>query len=117
MTVFDRIKELSDKKMITIAELERRANLGNGTIRRWDKTLPSADKLQRVGEILGVTIDYLVNGEDETNSKGVILARKTGQLTDAQLELLHSMIDDMLKKEWSYWENVKEKLEKVMFMK
>lgn len=99
MTVFDRIKELADQKMITIAELERRANLGNGTVRRWDKTLPSADKLQRVGQILGVTIDYLVNGNDELSSKGVILARKSEKLTESQLNLIHSMIDEMLKKE------------------
>lgn len=99
MTVFNRIKELADQKKITIAELERRANLGNGTIRRWDKTLPSADKLQRVGQILGVTIDYLVNGKDELSSKGIILARKSENLTESQLNLIHRMIDEMLKKE------------------
>ncbi len=99
MNVFDRIKELADQKKITIAELERRADLGNGTIRRWSKTLPSADKLQRVGEILGVTIDYLVTGNNKISSNGVILARKAEGLDDVQINLILNMIEQMSKKE------------------
>ena len=62
MSIFMRIKALTENKMITIAELERKADLGNGTIRRWDNPLPSADKLFKVAKILDVTLEYLLNG-------------------------------------------------------
>ena len=47
-TILERIKQLVIQKNITIAELERRTDIGNGVIRRWDVGLPSGDKLQRV---------------------------------------------------------------------
>ena len=67
MNTLDRIKSLCDRNGITIAELERQVNVGNGTIRRWNTTLPSGDKLQRVAEYLNVTIDHLINGEENNN--------------------------------------------------
>ena len=93
----DRIKFLVAQKRITIAELERRADIGNGVIRRWDKSLPTGDKLQRVAKYLGVTIDYLVNGEDEDNAKATILARNAKGLDDNQIDLLNNMIEQMKK--------------------
>jgi len=99
MTVFDRIKILAEKKLMTIAELERKADLGNGTIRRWDKSLPSADKLKKVGNILGVTIDYLVNGNDELSAKGIVLARNAENLSEKQLKLINDLIEQMKNKE------------------
>lgn len=93
--ILERIKILTEQKRISIAELERRSNLGNGTIRRWDTSLPSAEKLQRVAKILGVTMDYLVNGEDEIDSKATILARNVNELSDEQRELIEKMIEQM----------------------
>ncbi len=98
-SILERIKNLISDKKITIAELERRADLGNGTIRKWDTSLPSADKIQKVAKILGVTIDYLINGENEMDSKVITLARKAKQLNNEQIELLEKMIEQMNNKE------------------
>ena len=98
-SILDRIKNLITEKKITVAELERRADLGNGTIRKWDTSLPSADKIQKVARILGVTIDYLINGENEMDSKVITLARKAKQLNNDQIELLEKMIEQMDHKE------------------
>lgn len=98
-SILDRIKNLITEKKITVAELERRADLGNGTIRKWDTSLPSADKIQKVARILGVTIDYLINGENEMDSKAITLARKAKQLNNDQIELLEKMIEQMDHKE------------------
>ena len=98
-SILERIKNLISDKKITIAELERRADLGNGTIRKWNTSLPSADKIQKVAKILGVTIDYLINGENEMDSKVITLARKAKQLNNEQIELLEKMIEQMNNKE------------------
>lgn len=60
------IKQLCDKRKTTIKALEEAVNLGNGTIRRWDKSSPSVDKLLRVAQYFGVSLDYLVGGEAPT---------------------------------------------------
>lgn len=54
---------LQEKKM-SIKELEKRAEISPGTIITWDKTFPSIDKLQRVGDVLGKTVYFLVNGKE-----------------------------------------------------
>lgn len=99
MTILDRIKDLVIEKNITIAELERRADLGNGTIRRWNKTLPSADKLQCVSEVLGVNIDYLVTGNCELIYKGIVLDLEEEGLNNTQVDLVFNLIKQLSKKE------------------
>lgn len=68
MTLTERIKNLADLKSMTFASLEREAQIGRGTIRKWDTNCPSADKLQRIAEILNCSIDYLMGGKFATSS-------------------------------------------------
>ena len=61
--LFDKISSLCDTKGITIAKLEREAELGNATVRGWKESDPSASKLKRVANVLGVTVDELLEEE------------------------------------------------------
>ncbi|PEM36728.1 helix-turn-helix domain-containing protein [Bacillus pseudomycoides] len=71
MALVNTIKSLCAQRKITISALERDLEFGNGTIRRWDKTSPSADKLQKVADYFHVTIDSLLGRENppQLNSK------------------------------------------------
>ncbi|ENO0232306.1 helix-turn-helix transcriptional regulator [Listeria monocytogenes] len=60
MTIVVRIKNLANSKKITIAELERRLSIPNGTIRRWDNSVPGIDKIQKVADFFDVSVDYLL---------------------------------------------------------
>lgn len=91
--LFERIQSLCDAKGFTIAELERMVDVGNGVIRRWKKSVPTADKLQKTAKVLGVTMDYLINGNDIDDAKVKVLARKASELTDEQLDAINIMID------------------------
>lgn len=72
MTITDRIKELCERKSITIAGLERTLDFGNGTIRRWSSTSPSVDKLKMVADYFDVTVDYLIgNGLNNKDHKDI----------------------------------------------
>lgn len=64
MNLLMRIMELCERDDIKIAQLERKLDFGNGTIRKWDKTIPSGDKLAKVADNFNVSIDYLL-GRDE----------------------------------------------------
>lgn len=62
MEVVSRIIQCCEAKNISIKSLERQAEIANGSIKRWDKSLPSADRLLRVAEILDVSVDWLLKG-------------------------------------------------------
>lgn len=58
-----KIKKLAAEKALSIAELERAANLRPGTIANWGaprNCMPAADKLYRVAKVLGTTVEDLL---------------------------------------------------------
>lgn len=59
--VYDNIKELCNKKGISIKDLEHDAGLGKGTIYKWQKVSPTVEKLQAVAERLGVKVQALID--------------------------------------------------------
>ena len=66
MALKERIKELANAKGISLPVLESELGFGNGTIVKWDKSTPNAEKLNAVAKYFGVSMDYLLNGDSET---------------------------------------------------
>lgn len=64
MGILENINLILKEKNMTINELEKRADLKEGIIATWNKSFPSIDKLQRVGNILDKSIYFLVHGEE-----------------------------------------------------
>lgn len=58
--IVENIKALCKREGVTIKAVEEICNLGNGTIRRWDDSSPSVEKLARVARFFRVTIDELI---------------------------------------------------------
>lgn len=65
MSLKSRIKNLANEHEISLTVLESKLGFGNGTITKWDKTTPNADKLSKVAKFFGVSMDYLLNGVDQ----------------------------------------------------
>lgn len=65
MTLKDRVKELANQRGISLPSLESELGFGNSTIVKWDKSTPSAEKLNAVAQYFGVTMDYLLNGNTD----------------------------------------------------
>lgn len=57
------IKEKCKEYDISIAQLERMAEIAPSNIYRWDEIMPSADKLARVAYALGTTSEELLRSE------------------------------------------------------
>ncbi len=53
----EKIQALCKRKNITLARLEKDLNFGNGTIRRWDSSSPSIDKIMEVANYFKVSVD------------------------------------------------------------
>ncbi len=60
--IYEIIKAVCEKEKISIAELERRAGLGNGAIGKWsdDKVKPNFESLEKVAAALGVSVAALL---------------------------------------------------------
>lgn len=44
MSLLENVKELVSQRKMTVAELERKLDFSQGSIRHWDKTYPGVDK-------------------------------------------------------------------------
>lgn len=63
MSLVERIQTLCSSKSTTLIGLERQVGLGRGTIRKWDESSPSVDKLKKVADYFNVSTDYLLGRE------------------------------------------------------
>lgn len=61
MEIKDRVKQLADRKKISLPQLEQELGFGNGTIVKWDKSIPKADKLKKVADYFNVSMNYLMD--------------------------------------------------------
>ena len=92
MTIIERIRSLCEERGETFASLERKMDFGNGTIRRWENAIPSADKLSKVADYFNVSVDYLLGRDralSEATKKEKHLINGDEELTE-YLELLRT---------------------------
>jgi len=76
MSLVERIRTLAKEKGTTIKALERELGIGNGTIRGWDQSSPSAVKLLAVATFLDTSTDYLLTGSTYIPQKFASLINK-----------------------------------------
>lgn len=60
-----KIKKMADKQKISMLTLNDRAKLGTNAIYRWRNQTPGTDKIKKVADVLGVSVDYLLGNTDE----------------------------------------------------
>ena len=58
--LYEKIKQEAEKQNISISALERKAGLGNATIKGWNKSSPSVKNLCAVATVLYVSIEYFL---------------------------------------------------------
>ncbi len=66
--MLETIKSICKARGMSIRVLEQEAGIAANTITRWDENKPSYDKVMRVADVLGVTIDDLVRDDAEGKS-------------------------------------------------
>lgn len=64
--LYDIVSMLAEERGVSIYRLEKEANLSKGSICKWNKNIPSADKIQKVAKLLGVTVDSLLESIQDT---------------------------------------------------
>ncbi len=86
MSTYDIIKALCKKKGISVSFLEKELKFSNASISKWKKSAPGSESIKRVADYFGVTVDYLINGEDSKDSEGYYLNSETAKLAQEMYE-------------------------------
>lgn len=65
--LYDKIQELCKERNISVYRLEKEMDFSSGSIRKWSKSIPAADKLQKVAKRLDVPVTLLTDQIKEDN--------------------------------------------------
>lgn len=58
--IYRNIKSIADSKKISIRKIEQEAGIVLGSIYHWDEIKPSVDKVAKVANYLGTTVEELI---------------------------------------------------------
>lgn len=58
--LYDKIKEVAKTKSLSIYRIERDLGFSNGSLRKWNNSIPSATSLKKVANYLNVNSDDLL---------------------------------------------------------
>lgn len=103
---------LTNEKKMSIRQLEEKMDYGNGTIRRWENSKPSIDKVEKVANYFDVSVDYLLGRTDNPQSLSKeqkreqtveealksVMSYDGKEVTDNDREILKSIIEAYLDK-------------------
>jgi hypothetical protein len=62
MTLVERINQICKTHRTSISKLEKVLEFSNGAMYKWDECRPTIDRVQKVADYFGVSIDFLVRG-------------------------------------------------------
>ena len=65
MGLYEQIRDVAKVRGYSVNRLEQELGFARSSINKFNKNAPSADKLQKIAETLGVTVDYLMTGKEE----------------------------------------------------
>ena len=85
MTLYERIETLRKSKSISQGKLEKELGFSNGSISKWKNSTPTPERLQKLADYFGVTVEYLMTGE-EKESDGYYLNDETAQVAQEIFE-------------------------------
>lgn len=78
--MYEIYQKLLDEKGLKNADVARATGISNMTLSDWKqgKSTPKADKLQKIADFLGISVNYLMNGVEYSNKEiGGFLANLT----------------------------------------
>lgn len=85
MTLYERIEQLRKNRKISQGNLEKELGFSNGSISKWRNSAPTTERLQKIADYFGVSIDYLMTGEEKEGDK-YYLNEETSEMAQAIFE-------------------------------
>lgn len=94
MDLRDRIKELCKEKHISMNTLETTLGFGKGYISKLGKSTPNISKIQKIADYFGVSIDYLMTGQESSSVQSSELTLNARDERDIA-KRLEAALDDL----------------------
>lgn len=86
MNSVERVKTLCKERKIPISKLEKDLGYSNGYIGQLRKGTFPDDRLKEIAQYLGVSISYLMSGEDKEEGEAYYLNDETREIAQAVFE-------------------------------
>lgn len=64
MNIVQNISKIAKNKGITLTEIERKCGFSKSSMRKWSENIPSMEKIIKVADLLNVSLDYIVFGDE-----------------------------------------------------
>ena len=106
MSVYNRIKLLCKEKKISINKLEKELDLSRGSLCKIDTNTPSANRLEIIADYFGVSVDFLMGRDEESeisqvqlyipNKRAAEIAETFEQLNDHNKQIVEVLIRQLL---------------------
>lgn len=105
MTTFERIKELSKKRNLSIQTVAEELGFSKNLFYKWKTTDPKAKDLQKVADYFNVSTDYLLGRDEPTKQNHnftveealeSVMSYDGKPLTDNDREVLRGIVEGYL---------------------
>ena len=84
MLTYDMIKILCKQKGVTVTGTEKELGFARGSLCKVDTSKPSMEKVQKLADYFGVSVEYLINGEEKEDK--YYINDETAQLAQTLFE-------------------------------
>lgn len=86
MGLYEQIRDAAKARGYSINRLEQELGFARSSINKFNKNAPSADKLQKIAETLGVTVDYLMTGNSDDDNEHYYTNEETREIAQEIFE-------------------------------
>lgn len=103
MGLYENIKNVAKEKGISINKLEKELGFARSSISKYNSNDPGISKVMQISDFLGVSIDYLVSGgedspEHDQNVHNIAAHHDTEEWTDEELKEVEDFKNYILSK-------------------
>lgn len=105
MSIVEKLRNLCDERGVSFNKFEIESGVGRGTASRWDNNSPSVEKIELAANYFGVSIDYLLDRdqqttEDDPDEAYTILSRNAKKLSPEKRKQLLDIARVMFQEEF-----------------
>ena len=97
MGLYERIRDIAKTKGYSINRLEKELGFARSSINKFNTSKPSIEKIQKIADLLNVSVEYLTTGEESgdtyyINEETAKVAQKIFE--NKELRLLFDAVED-----------------------
>ena len=82
MPLVERIEYLCAKNGIKIKPLEETLGIANGSIKKWNNSSPSCERILKIAQYFNVSVDWLLTGKSTEDDIHTVFSKEECELID-----------------------------------